>query len=121
MKLNAHHFTLPVLVAGCVGMSLPALLSRINYWPFSYPHWSTYVAYALVASSALIVRTAVERRGVLVVAIALAMLSTFLCWDPAMLNWVFSFTGWYGLVLDYIVPLVTLAIAVPCIVVVLAR
>lgn len=121
MKLSPYHFTLPVLAVGCVGMSLPALLSRINYWPFFYPHWSAYVAYGFVALSAFIARTPGERRGVLFVATALAVLSTFLCWDPAMLNWIFSFNGWYGLVLDYIVPFVTLSIAVPCVIVVLAR
>jgi hypothetical protein len=121
VKLKVHHFTLPVLGVGCVGMSLPALLSHVNYWPFFYPHWSAYVAYGLVTLSALIARTHSERGGVLVAATALTISSTFLCWDPAMLNWIFSFNGWYGLVLDYIVPLATLSIAVPCLVVVLVR
>src|SRR5688572_28493058 len=102
-------------------MSLPALLSRVNYWPFFYPHWSAYLAYGFATLSAFIARTNSERRGVLVVATALAIVSTFLCWDSAMLNWVFSFNGWYGLVLHYIVPFTTLSIAVPYTVVLLAR
>lgn len=121
-SIGAFNLSLPVLAGGCIAMSLPGLLSRVNgWWPFFFPPWPAYLCYALVAISAVLARTVSEQRGVFVVALALAASSTWLCWDPAMLNWVFSFNDWYGLVLDYVVPLVATSLAVPCFGVLMSR
>lgn len=98
-------------------MSLPAFIGL----GFSLPHWTAYVAYAITGVASWMARTSSEAKGVLLAAALLAALSTWLAWDPAFLNWVFSYTGWYGLALHYLVPLTSFSIALPCVAVLLAR
>lgn len=124
MRISMFLLTLLAISVGVLGISAPPLLSRFelhSYPFFSYPHWSAYVAFGIALVAALLCRTSSEQRGVLFVSIALSLISAFVCWDVTEFHFFFAWTRWYGLVLDYIIPLAALVIATPALCVLLAR
>ena len=86
---------------------------------FFWPHWSSLLAYLLVAVSAWLARPH-ERRFVLITSIVLSAVGLFIFIDPQTRCWLFPWSI-CGLILDYVMPLATLSIALPVFTVLLAR
>ncbi len=107
-----------VLLGGLAALLAPWLL----YYPeVGLPHWLSFLAFGLVAGSAWLARTGSERGGVLVAAFGVALSSASLFWSTELLTDASFHNQWSHLVLNYILPLVTLSFAVPCALVLVTR